>query len=78
MLKGEKITTRLGMKYTKLSDRLFYEHYQREFLNKHCQYFNFKMVYLIHNEAQPLFLHSEIFLNEISTKFCLFGYPNEI
>ena len=37
LLEGEKITTRLGMKYAKLSDRLFYDQYQREFLNKYCQ-----------------------------------------
>ena len=37
LLEGEKITTRLGMKYAKLSERLFYDKYQPEFLNKHCQ-----------------------------------------
>ena len=25
----------------------------------------------------PFFLHSKIFLNEISTKFCFFGYPTK-
>ena len=29
LLKGEKITTRLSLKYAKLSVKLFYDHYKR-------------------------------------------------
>ena len=37
LLRGEKITTRLGLKCAKLSVKLYYDH-QCEFINKYCQH----------------------------------------
>ena len=43
MLRGEKIITRSSIKYAKLSIKLFYYHYQGEFINKYSQYISLIM-----------------------------------
>ena len=38
LLRDEKISTRLSLKYANPSVKLFYDHFQGEFINKYCQH----------------------------------------